>query len=415
MSVAEVSVPGPVRLPLGRLLVVMGGVYTIQSTVGAVMFQGIPATLRDSGVPLDMIGLVSLFMLPWTVKFLWAPYVERWRLAPGGRRRSRAVIVSGQFAIAAVLAMLAWVSREQGLFWLFAGLALIALIASTVDIAADGYMIEQLDRAQRGWGNVAQVGGAYGGIMIGAGLFLVLVGWQGWQAGMLAMAALALLLTLPCFATREPPRDLQRQAGHRPSLRYALGRPAMRWGLLAVVLCQTGLRLIQGMTGPFMIDNGIAPAQLGLLTGTLGTALCLCCVVLAGLPIRRWGAHRVLFFLLAGQLVVFGAFWLASVLPYSETLLSAVFLVKAATIAASFVALYTVAMDWTTPQQAGVDFTLLQCADALVAALAGLGGGVIAQHLGYPVCFALAWGAVAICIAVLPLVLRRAGRETANV
>lgn len=412
MSVSQATVPLPASLPLGRLLVVMGGVYTIQSTVGAVMFQGVPATLRDSGVALDQIGLVSLFMLPWTVKFLWSPLVERWRLAPDGRRRSRPIIVTGQFVMAAVLALLAAVSPDNGLSWLLAGLAVIALVASTIDIAADGYMIQHLRPEQRGWGNVAQVGGGYGGIMLGTGLFLVVVDWYGWTSAMLLMAALALLLTLPCLMTREPPGDAEAQAAHRPSLRYALGRPALRWGLLAMVLCQLGLRLIQGMTGPFMIDKGLSPAQLGLLTGTLGTALCLGCVLLVGLPIRRWGARPVLFVLLGLQVVLFALFWLASVTPLPEVVLAGIFLAKSAAVAASFVALYTVAMGWTSPHQAGVDFTLLQCADSLVAALAGLGGGVIAQHLGYPVCFGLACGAVLVCLVALPVVLARIARSS---
>lgn len=404
MAVAESAAAAP-RLPLGRLLVVMAGVYTIQSTVGAVMFQGVPAILRDSGVSLDAIGLVSLFMLPWTVKFLWSPQVERWRLAANGRRRSRQIIVTGQLAMAALLALMAWVPPAEGFAQLLAVLGAIAVIAATVDIASDGYMIDHLRPEQRGWGNVTQVGGGYAGIMLGTGLFLVLAGWYGWQPAMLAMALAALLLTLPCLATREPPGDAARQSAHRPSLRHALGRPVIRRGIAAVILCQLGLRLIQGMTGPFMIDSGMTPAELGFLTGTVGTALCLCCVLLAGLPIRRWGARPVLFALLALQLGVFALFWLAAVAPPSATLLSVIFLAKAAIIAASFVALYTVAMDWTSPRQAGVDFTLFQCADALVSVAAGLGGGVIAQHLGYATCFGLACGATLFCLVALPLLL----------
>lgn len=414
MSTLEATATAPGRLPLGRLLLVMGGVYTIQSTVGAVMFQGVPATLRDSGLPLDMIGLVSLFMLPWTVKFLWSPLIERWRLAPDGRRRSRPIIVAGQLAMAAVLAALAWVAPADGFFWLLAGLAVIALVTSTVDIASDGYMIEHLHPEQRGWGNVVQVGGGYAGIMIGTGLFLVLVGWYGWHTAMLAIALAALLLTLPCLATREPPGDAAQQAAHRPSLLFALRRPAIRWGILAMVLCQLGLRLIQSMTGPFMIDNGIAPAELGFLTGTLGTSLCLACILLIGLPIRRLGARSVLFALLGLQVAVYLLFCVAALFPLPLELLNALFLAKAAIIAASFVALYTVAMDWTSPHQAGVDFTLFQCADALVSVVAGLSSGLIAQHLGYEVCFALATGAALLCLLLLPAVFDRIRRSTAD-
>ena len=202
MNAAETLAPAAARLPLGRLLVVIAGIYTVQSAVGAIMFQGVPAILRDSGIALDKIGLVSLFMLPWTIKFLWSPLVERWRLAPGGARRSRPIIVSGQILMAALLAALAWLSPGDGFFWLFVGFAVIAVIASTVDIASDGYTIDHIEPAQRSWANVVQVGGGYSGMMVGGGLFLAVAGWYGWQAAMLTMALVALLLSLPCPVPR---------------------------------------------------------------------------------------------------------------------------------------------------------------------------------------------------------------------
>ena len=44
-------------------------------------------------------------------------------------------------------------------------------------------------------------------------------------------------------------------------------------------------------------------------------------------------------------------------------------------------------MTLSSPLQAGVDFTLFQCTDAAIAILAGVVGGVIAQHFGYAACF----------------------------
>ena len=412
MNAAETLAPAAARLPLGRLLVVIAGIYTVQSAVGAIMFQGVPAILRDSGIALDKIGLVSLFMLPWTIKFLWSPLVERWRLAPGGARRSRPIIVSGQILMAALLAALAWLSPGDGFFWLFVGLAVIAVIASTVDIASDGYTIDHIEPVQRGWANVVQVGGGYSGIMVG-GLFLALAGWYGWQAAMLTMTLVALLLSLPCLLTREPPGDAERQTRHRPSLSFALRRPAVRWGLLAVILSQLGLRLTQVMSGPFMIDNGLSPAQLGLLVGTAGTVLCLVCVVLIGWPIRRWGGRRVFLVLLGAQLLAYGLFFLAALQPPSQSLLSVLFLFKATAIAVSFVALYTMAMSWASSHQAGIDFTLFQCADALVSVAAGLCGGLIAQHLGYETCFGLAAASALAALLTLPRILDRIARSEA--
>ena len=54
-----------------------------RSLVSGIAFQGVPALLRDSGAPLDQVGLAYLAFLPWALKFLWAPWIERYRLPQG--------------------------------------------------------------------------------------------------------------------------------------------------------------------------------------------------------------------------------------------------------------------------------------------------------------------------------------------
>ena len=47
-------------------------------------------------------------------------------------------------------------------------------------------------------------------------------------------------------------------------------------------------------------------------------------------------------------------------------------------------------MEAASPLQPGVDFTLFQSADALIAAAGGLAAGWLAQHMGYGACLASA-------------------------
>ncbi|MBD8906201.1 hypothetical protein [Methylorubrum zatmanii] len=73
--------------PLGSVLVAVGGLYVAQSVVTGVTLMGLPAILRESGLPLERIGLVYLALLPWVLKCLWSGAVERTRLPPAGRPR----------------------------------------------------------------------------------------------------------------------------------------------------------------------------------------------------------------------------------------------------------------------------------------------------------------------------------------
>lgn len=84
-------------------------------------------------------------------------------------------------------------------------------------------------------------------------------------------------------------------------------------------------------------------------------------------------------------------------------------LALAAVTGAAFVVLYTAMMGWASLRQAGVDFTLFQCADAMMAALAGYGGALLAQFLGYKAGFGLAAGAALAAAALLPALRARIG------
>lgn len=74
-----------------------------------------------------------------------------------------------------------------------------------------------------------------------------------------------------------------------------------------------------------------------------------------------------------------------------------------AIMALGFVALYAQFMRWSDPNQAGVDFTLFQCMDALVSMIAAVIAGYVAQYFGYGVFFAIS---AALAILAAPAIAR---------
>lgn len=395
------------RLPSGRVLLVVAGIYTTQSAIGSMTFQGVPAILRSAGAGLDLIGLVALFMLPWALKFLWAPAVERYRLPLRGRRRSRPIILAGQAVAVALVGLMAAFAPEEAPVLLFTMLGGVALVCATVDIACDGFAVEQLSERTRGWGNVMQVGGGYVGALLGGGLFLVLVGRVGWAPAVLAMTALILILTVPAALTPEPSGRVP-SGPHRPSLADALGRAEIRRGLVVVLVFQLGLRIVQTLMAPFLIDRGFDLTLLGLMQGGVGTVFSLAGTVLAGAAVRSLGARAVLRGVAVLEALLFAALCVASLQPDVPRAVLLILIPACAGITgAAFVALYTAMMGWSSLRQAGVDFTLFQCADAAMAALAGFGGAMLAQHLGYRSGFGLAAVAALAAVGLLPVLLRR--------
>lgn len=401
--------------PLAIVLAI-GGLYVGQSIIGGVTFSALPSVLRDRGLPLDQIGLTYLAVLPWVLKFLWAPAIERYRLPLNGPSRSRSIVLAGG-SISAICFILAAIIGPASFAPLMAIFIVVAFAASTVDIACDGHAVESLSERYHGWGNAAQVGGAYLGSAIGSGLFLVLVARLDWTQAMIAMAALLVLLGLPfVLSPAITPADART---HRPSLRDALIRPEMRRGLALAALYAVSQKWGLVMLGPFLVDSGLDLDSLGIVNGAGGMILGFGCAVLGGALVRLWGARAILVIALILQAVALAtlgaAAWIGGV--HHVLLLGLALASSSAIMALGFVALYAQFMKLSDPRQAGIDFTLLQCMDAFVSMIGGVGAGWIAQHFGYSACFGLA--AILVVLATAPVALLSAGyklpvRDEAN-
>jgi MFS transporter (putative signal transducer) len=391
-----------------HVLTAIAGVYTAQSVIGGLTFQSVPAILRNGDASLDAIGaFVFAAMAPWALKFAWAPAVERYRLPRDGRRRSRSVALAGQACVAALLALLALLGSSSAL--LLPLLLGVGLVSATVDIACDAFAIEQLPPKRRGWGNVAQVGAAYFGMALGGGAFLMIVATAGWTVAALAAASLIAAVTLPFATIIEPDRPHNPDAAHhRPSLRFALARRQIRAGLLLTVVFEAGARLAQGMIGPFLVDAGLDLATIGVLNGLGGTAAGLVGTAIGGSLVRLSGARASVFVAAGLQASSVTALACAAMLHADDRLLLAgLALFQAGAMAAGFVTLYSILMGLSSRLQAGVDFTLFQCADAVVAGFGGMFGGLLAQRLGYSGCFGLAAVAAIAATAAIFVILRR--------
>lgn len=401
--------PPVARLPLGRLILAVGGVYVAQSLVGGLSFVGIPTALRAEGASIAQVGLVSLLMVPWALKFLWAPLAERYRIRARGRRRSRKAVAVGQAVAALGLGVAAVAGPERGAI-LFVALAFVAVASATMDIAVDAFAVEQFATADRGWGNAAQVGGGYLGIVLGGGAFLMLVPAVGWTFAMAAMAGAFLILALPFLLGPEPNVVQPAGAPHRPSLSYAFARREVRAGLLITVLFEAGVRLVQVLAGPFLVDQGLDLALVGLVNGAGAVGAGLGGTLLGGLVVRRAGAGRAVLIAGAAQALVLAALALAALTHAGGPLLLGLVVSQTFAMALGFVTLYALLMGLSSLKQAGVDFTLFQCADAAVAGLAGYGAALVAARFGYAVAFVLA---AAVAIGGLLLLPHLIGRTRA--
>jgi RhtX/FptX family siderophore transporter len=392
----------------------LGALYFSQGLPFGFFTQALPVLLRRQGFSLAEIGLSSLLALPWALKFLWAPVVDRVYDPRFGRRRSW--IVPLQLVSAAILAGLAASSLLGTRTALFAVVLLLNAVAATQDIATDGLAVDMLGPTERGLANGLQVAGYRVGMIAGGGVILALFDQLGEAGSFLSMAALTALATLPVLLLREPatPPD-----GRAAGVVHFLRRPGAVRLLGLVVTYKAGDAFATGMLRPFLADTGLDLTDLGWLLGTVGFFAGLLGALCGGALVQPLGRRRALVtFGLLQAATIAGYAYLAAATPTREQLYVA--------CAAEFfaggmatAALFTTMMDECSRAAGATDYSVQASAVVIATGAASALSGLSAQAIGYEGHFGLAAAlslvAVIAVLRWLPAPARRATTDTQEV
>ncbi len=381
----------------------LASLYFSQGLPFGFFTQALPVMLRNSGFSLSEIGLASLLAIPWALKFLWAPVVDRYSFTGVGHRKSW--IVPLQLGAVVVLSALAVAGASISMPLLMVGVFLLNLLAATQDIATDGLAVDMLAPSERGFANGLQVAGYRVGMIVGGGALLILHDQLGSGGTFLAMAAMTAMATLPILMTREP-RAAAQQVAPRADLTHFLRRPGTGRILLVVFTYKAGDAFATGMLRPFLVDAGLTLTDIGWLLGTIGFVAGLVGALLGGSLVNRLGRMRSLVvFGLLQALAVAGYAYLAGTRPSIELLYTlCAFEHLAGGMATA--ALFTCMMDWCSPEAAATDYSVQASAVVIATGAASALAGFSAQALGYFGHFALsavlALGAVAVVRRYFP-------------
>lgn len=403
-----------------RLLGLLAALYFAQGLPSGLLGKALPVLLREHGVSLSAIGLTALLAAPWALKFLWAPFLDRF-----GTRRQwllvlNAVTLTLMLAISA-LDISVWLNEFFPLF--LALLFVVNLTAATQDIATDGLAVSRLEARLRGLGNSVQVIGYKIGMVLGGGVLLVLVERYGWQASYCGLALLIVPVLLPLLLMREPPAVVAAShvrwhgvRGYAGLFHDFVARPGLGWWLLAVAGFKLGDALASRMIGPLLSDRGLSLGEVGMLTGVTGSVAGISGALLGGVLLTRLGLRSAL--LAFGGLQALGLLGYLLVVDALPTwpLLYAVVCFEQFADGLSTVALFTAMMAVCRAHSPGTDYTLQASIQVIFSGLVVLGSGVVADAVGYGAVFTA--GAVLTLLALIPVLLswqRRAGAETAAV
>ena len=302
----------------GRMLVaaLMGFASGLPLLLTITLLQ---AWLTEAGVSLGEIGLFALIGIPYTVKFLWAPFMDRYVPPLLGRRRGWLFIL--QLLLAASIIGLGQTDPHRNLMLVAVLALLVALFSAMQDTVIDAYRRESLADDEQGLGASLYVWGYRVGMLIASGGGLILAQYTGFAMtyaimALLMLPALATTLFAPEPANHHPVPPNLRVAVVGPFVDFFINRHNAVLILLFILLYKLGDTLATTMTTPFYLELGYSKADIGAVVKLFGFWATVLGGVIGGIGILRIGQYRALWlFGLLQALSTAGFAWLVHTGP----------------------------------------------------------------------------------------------------
>lgn len=358
----------------------------------------IPVMMRQENFTLSAIGLLQLIKLPWIVKFLWSPIVDRHTTTTGDYKRW---IFSSELIYAILIFSVALLDFKTD-FYTILTLIIISFIASaTQDIATDALAVLSFSRKDKSMVNSMQSMGSFGGSMVGSGVLLLLFHQIGWNSLLPCLAVFVLVMLLPLFFNKgiQITPKIPQQRAKKADVLYFFTQRGIWKQIGFLFLYYSGLIGTLAMVRPWLVDLGYSVKEIGMMSGVAGTFVGFISAFAGGMIIRkigRWRA-RILFavFVLMATLYFLG---LSYTQPTTSLLYIGIFLLWGSYGMATIV-VYTTAMDCVRPGREGTDFTIQTVITHLSGMIMAIFSGRIADMTGYHGLFFFET-----CIAVTSLV-----------
>ena len=387
--------------------------------------------LAYSEVDIKSIGLFSYLALPYTLKFLWAPLIDRFDVPALGRLlgRRRAWMIATQCAVAVALSLMALADPGSSLALLGLGAFLVAICAATQDVVIDGWRIDAAGTDLQGvMAATSNLGYRLALMSAGAGALFIASAY-GWSVAYFSMAALMGVGILAALFAPAYDRTSETASGPGPAapkpvwtfrsaileplteLHTRLGRSL--WAILILVAFYRMPDFISGvMASPLYKTVGFSLVDIGFVSKLYGIWVGIAGAFVGGWAMTRFGLFPTLVvgaFLGAASNLSFS--WLSFGGPEVWRLTAAISIDN---FCGSFAGMALIAYmsSLTAPGLAATQYALFSSLYALPGKFVAGTSGYIVAAFGYPVFFALT-AAVGIPVVILCAFVGRAGERNA--
>ena len=249
------------------------------------------AWMASEGVDLAVIGVFSLVGLPYAVKFLWAPVMDRFIPPFLGRRRGWMLVTQAALFLAVTAMAFSTPSAAPGLLAVLS--LLVAFASASQDIVVDAWRTEVLAPEELGPGAGVHILGYRVAMLTSGAIALILADRIPWRivyllmAGSLAVGIGASLLAPEPEIPGKPPRTLS-EAVIEPFLEF-FARPGAIAILLFIVFYKLDVVMAMALNTPFLLELGFTKTDIGAVTKGLGMAATIAGTLAGGAVVARSG------------------------------------------------------------------------------------------------------------------------------
>jgi PAT family beta-lactamase induction signal transducer AmpG len=403
----------PERVSLGRVwgqqkmlvLLILGFASGLPLYLTSQVLQAWMATEK---IDLGTITIFGLVALPYSLKFLWAPVMDRYTPSFLGRRRGWLLIT--QLALLLAIAAMALQDPRRGVQMLAINAVLIAFLSASQDIVTDAYRTDVLAQREMGAGAAIFVLGYRIALLATGALAFVLADRMSWPMVYLALSLLMMLgvgatLLAPEPVLRDRPPQTFGEAVVLP-FREFFQRAGVSRALLVlgfIVLYKLPDALAAIVATPFLVELGFSLAAIGTIKGGIGIGATIVGSLVGGSIVAKMGINRSLWLFGALQAISNLAYYgLALVGNQYSALVATIIIENVCTglVAAGFVAFL---MSLCSMRFSATQYALLSSLAALSRDIVVAPAGEVVKATGWSTFFLLSVVAAIPGLLLLPV------------
>lgn len=343
------------------------------------------AWMAEAKVDLATIGRFALVGLPYTMKFLWSPLLDRARPLFWGRRRGWAILT--QVALVLLIAIMGSLDPQSELGMLSVVAIAIAFFSASQDIVLDAFRTELLKPEELGAGAGVYVMGYRLAMLVSGALALILADHLAWQQVYWIMAAVMALGSLAVVAAPEPAESALAAAAPKPGILQPFLDFFKRQGaveiLLFVMVYKLSTMMATALTTAFLLELGFTKTEIGAVTKVFGLIATIVGTLTGGALMVKLGTKRSLWIFGILQSVAGLTFLVLSYTGRNTAVMTAVIAIENFMIGLGVAALQGFMMAICNRQFTATQFALLSSLTAVSRVVLVSQAGVLAQALGW--------------------------------